>query len=58
MSPNTDDETQAYPFTPAEFERLYAFRHAVLAGFTVTSWREIRRAIVHRGTARDMSTHY
>jgi hypothetical protein len=22
-----------YPFTPAEFERLYAFRQAVLAGF-------------------------
>jgi hypothetical protein len=26
-------ESQAYPFTPAEFERLAAFRQAVLAGF-------------------------
>lgn len=26
-------ESQTYPFTPAEFERLAAFRQAVLAGF-------------------------
>lgn len=26
-------ESQAYPFTSAEFERLAAFRQAVLAGF-------------------------
>jgi hypothetical protein len=31
MEPNT--ETVAYEFTPAEFERLAAFRQAVLAGF-------------------------
>jgi hypothetical protein len=33
----TDDRTAGengtYPFTPAELERLYAFRQAVLAGF-------------------------
>jgi hypothetical protein len=31
MEPTT--ESQAYPFTPAEFARLAAFRQAVLAGF-------------------------
>ena len=33
MPPDTGNQAQAYPFTPAEFERLYAFRQAVLAGF-------------------------
>jgi hypothetical protein len=28
-----DTESQAHPFTPAEFERLAAFRQAVLVGF-------------------------
>ena len=31
MAPTT--ESKPYPFTPAEFERLYAFRQAVEAGF-------------------------
>jgi hypothetical protein len=31
MEPNT--EAVAYEFTPTEFERLGAFRQAVLAGF-------------------------
>ena len=31
MEPTT--ESQAYPFTPAEFDRLAVFRQAVLAGF-------------------------
>jgi hypothetical protein len=29
----TAGQTGEYPFTPAELERLYAFRQAVLAGF-------------------------
>ena len=33
MEPITRDQIGTYPFTPAEFERLYAFRQAVLAGF-------------------------
>jgi hypothetical protein len=33
MSREIDDQVHPYPFTPAEFERLYAFRQAVLAGF-------------------------
>ena len=34
MSPDTEDKTQSsYSFTPAELERLYVFRQAVLAGF-------------------------
>jgi hypothetical protein len=31
MEPTT--QLDAYPFTPAELERLYAFRQAVMAGF-------------------------
>jgi len=33
MPTNANEQAKAYPFTPAEFERLYAFRQAVLAGF-------------------------
>jgi hypothetical protein len=33
VSRGIDGRFQAYPFTPAEFERLYAFRQAVLARF-------------------------
>jgi hypothetical protein len=29
----TASQNGTYPFTPAELERLYAFRQAVLAGF-------------------------
>jgi hypothetical protein len=29
----TAGQTEAYPFTAAELERLYAFKQAVLAGF-------------------------
>jgi hypothetical protein len=28
-----DTESQAHPFTPAEYERLAVFRQAVLVGF-------------------------
>jgi hypothetical protein len=33
MEPQTRTYTTDYPITPAEFERLYMFRQAVLAGF-------------------------
>ena len=33
VSRGIDDRFDAYPFTPAEFDRLCAFRQAVLAGF-------------------------
>jgi hypothetical protein len=36
----TNTESQAYPFTPAEFERLAAFRQAVLAGFYTDQLRD------------------
>ena len=33
MERDTQSESPSYPFTPSEFERLYAFRQALLAGF-------------------------
>jgi hypothetical protein len=33
MEDRTAAQNGMYPFTPAELERLYAFRRAVLAGF-------------------------
>jgi hypothetical protein len=33
VSRDSDDRFKPYQFTPAEFDRLYAFRQAVLAGF-------------------------
>lgn len=33
MQDRSADQNGTYPFTPAEIERLYAFKQAVLAGF-------------------------